>query len=400
MVAAAASPTIATPPGSGGALAGLIAGQPVPAALARLGAWAGAALDQPIRLGGTLLVTRHAHVAEALARDLEFRIAPVNAGRMDEVNGAFVLGMDRGVTLADERKALYAALHAIDMDTLRNAAAADAEQRILAAGTAIDAVEGYARPVASGTAQRLFGVGGSDATTFLDAARAIFAHVFLNVGGDQAVRARALEAATLMRGWLDAEVARRRSGGNAGTDMMGALLAGGADPGLVQRTLGGMLVGSIDTTASAVAKIVAVLGRDPALAKRVAADVDDPPRLAGWCREALRRWPHNPILVRQVACDTSLNGTAVRAGDRVVLWTQAAMLDASAFPDPGRLRPDRPAAAYLHFGGGLHPCAGRAVNAWQLPLLVGALVRRGIRKVGKPEWAGPFPAHLRVTFER
>jgi hypothetical protein len=40
------------------------------------------------------------------------------------------------------------------------------------------------------------------------------------------------------------------------------------------------------------------------------------------------------------------------------------------------------------------------VNEWQIPLLVGALVRRGIRSVGPVAWAGPFPDHLPITFER
>src|SRR5581483_11188426 len=138
------------------------------------------------------------------------------------------------------------------------------------------------------------------------------------------------------------------------------------------------------------------IGKDAALARAIAADAGDEARLAGWCREALRRWPHNPILLRQAAGDTMLGAVAIRAGDRVVAWTQAAMLDAEVFPDPEQLRPDRPAAAYLHFGGGLHPCAGRAVNAFQIPALVGALVRRGIKSVGSVAWAGPFPAHLPV----
>jgi cytochrome P450 len=168
----------------------------------------------------------------------------------------------------------------------------------------------------------------------------------------------------------------------------------------VRRTLGGMLVGSIDTTASSVAKIVSMIGRDADLAAAFAADADDDTRLAGWCSEALRRWPHNPILLRQAATDTELAGTEIRAGDRIVAWTQAAMLDASAFPDPAQLRPDRPASAYLHFGAGLHPCAGRAVNAFQIPMLVGALVRRGIKSVGRVQWAGPFPDQLSLRFAR
>ncbi len=76
------------------------------------------------------------------------------------------------------------------------------------------------------------------------------------------------------------------------------------------------------------------------------------------------------------------------------------MLDASVFPNPGRLRPDRPVETYLHFGGGLHPCAGRVVNAFQIPMLVGALARRGIASVGPVAWAGPFPDHLPVRLNR
>jgi len=114
----------------------------------------------------------------------------------------------------------------------------------------------------------------------------------------------------------------------------------------------------------------------------------------------LRRWPHNPILMRRAPAATRLGSAEVKAGDTVIAWTQAAMLDASSFPEPARLRPDRPAGAYLHFGGGLHPCAGRAVNDVQIPLLVGALVRRGIARTGAMKWAGPFPDHFRLTFRR
>ena len=76
------------------------------------------------------------------------------------------------------------------------------------------------------------------------------------------------------------------------------------------------------------------------------------------------------------------------------------MQDAGAFPDPGQLRPDRDGTAYLHFGGGLHPCAGRAINDVQIPMLVGKLLGRGIRSVGAVQWAGPFPDHLVVGLER
>ena len=182
--------------------------------------------------------------------------------------------------------------------------------------------------------------------------------------------------------------------------MMGALLSQDVlDERGAVRTLGGMLVGAIDTTASSVAKIVSVIARDRKLLRQVEADADQPERMRGWCWEALRRWPHNPVVLREALCTTKFGGLTVNKGNQLWLWTQAAMQDASVFPDPERLRPDRDAANYLHFGGALHVCAGRSINAFQIPMLVTALVRRGIASTGKVAWAGPFPDRLVVRFE-
>jgi cytochrome P450 len=395
------SGTLATPPGSTGFLASVLSGPTVPALLARLGARVAAWWGDPIRFGTTVFVARHANVMEVLQRDLDFLIAPVNEKRIVEVNGPFVLGMDRSAALVRERRALYQSLAKVDLDPIRRAVQDEADKRVASAGEEIDVVDSYARPIAAHTATALFGIRGSDERMFMDMARAVFGHVFLNLSGDETVRQRALKAAVLMQAWFNDEIGRRRSSSDLGNDMMGALMtARTLDDDGVRRTLGGMLVGSIDTTASSVAKIVTQIARDAGLAKRVAADVDDEARLAGWCREALRRWPHNPVVTRQAAVSTTLADVEIRQGDRIFAWTQAAMLDAEVFPDPQHLRPDRPAAAYLHFGGGLHPCAGRVVNAFQIPTLVGALVRRGIKSIGTMQWAGPFPAHLPLRFER
>jgi cytochrome P450 len=392
---------IITPEGTGNIFATLLAEQPLPAFLARIGAWFAVLWGGPIRLGSRVVVARHSQIVELLGRDLDFRIAPVNESRIDAVNGPFVLGMDRCATLARERGALYRALSQVSLAPIQAAIAQEAAAMVDAAGAEIDVVAGYARPIAAHTARSLFGIGGSNEREFMEVARAIFAHTFLNLANDATIEKRALIAAGYMRSWFLDEIARRRASGDFGTDMMGRLLSDGVlDDDGVRRTLGGMLVGSIDTTASCVAKIIWVVGREPMLALRMAADVNDTSRFAGWCREALRLWPHNPLVRRQAVAPTTLGDVDVRAGDQIFAWTQAAMHDASAFPAPSKLRPDRPVAAYLHFGGGLHPCAGRAVNAFQIPLLVGALFRRGIKSVGPVKWAGPFPDHLTLRFER
>ncbi len=355
-------------------------------------------LSRPLRIGKTVIAARHADVSEILRRDLDFRIAPINGDRIAAVNGDFILGMDRSDQLVAERRALYSALTAVDIPAIVEQSAADAGSLLAkAADGRIDAVGGYARIVAGRTAQRLFGVTGPDDAYFLAVARAIFAHTFLNLGGDKVVEARALKAAGLMGAWLETEILRRRRAGVTGDDLMGALMRQPAlDDDGVRRNLGGMLVGSIDTTASSVAKILAVMARDGRLAQAAQRDAADPALTLGWCREALRRWPHNPLVMRRAAVDTDLNGVQVPAGSQMVAWTQAAMQDAQAFPAPKQMRADRPGGPYLHFGGGLHPCAGRSVSDLQIPMLVSRLLIRGMRSIGQIEWAGPFPDRLPV----
>ncbi len=374
---------------------------------ARAFAWFSNWWEKPVRVGTKVFVGRHIDAVEVLSRDLDFLIGPVNATKIDEVNGPFILGLDRGATLVRERAALYRALAKVDLrGPLRSQLEADAKARVAAAGEEIDVVGGYARPIAAMTAQRLFGVSGMDQTLFMDVARALFGHIFLNLSNDEKIRARALRAAPYLKKWLLDEIERRRTSGERRPDMMDALIHDpqipASDEGndLVRRTLGGMLVGSIDTTATCVAKIVTIIGQDKTLATGIAADVDNFPKLHGWCWEALRRWPHNPLVLRSAAADTQLAGVDIRANDQIFVITQAAMLDTSVFPEPQVLNPARPTGPYLHFGGGLHPCAGRDVNAFQIPILVREIVRRGIKSVGTIDWAGPFPDRLPVTFNR
>jgi len=379
----------------------LVLGQTVSGMAASLGA---RLLSKPWRLGKTTIVARHADVREVLRRDLDFLIAPVNDKRIRQVNGGrFVLGMDRSADLTVEREALYSALADVDMHRIGEEAGIEADRLLGALSSKkFDAVGGYARLVAGRTAVRLFGVAGppGQEDLFLDVVRAVFAHTFLNLGGDRKIEARAIKAGALMRAWIGDEIDRRRPARDKGADFLGALLRQGSSEDLVRRTVGGMLVGSIDTTATAVAKILVVMARDRRMLEAASGDALNPSKMAGWCREALRRWPHNPLVLRETANEVTLSGVTIPAGSRVIAWTQAAMQDAQVFPDPGRMLPDRSANAYLHFGAGLHPCAGRAINDLQIPMLVSKVLQRGLRKVGSIRWAGPFPDRLDVHVVR
>jgi cytochrome P450 len=389
-------PDIATPPAEPRGITLLFSLRTLPLLAARAGALLARLWGRPFRLGGLVIAARHRDVCEILSRDLDFIVKPAYAPRFDEIGYHFILGMDRAEELVRERRALYAALSKVDFAPIQSATARDIENRLARADGDIDVVEDYARPVAAATARALFGIAAADQALFMDAARAIFGHCFLNQAGDKVVADRAKTAAGLLTDWFDAEIARRAASGDLGEDVMGHLLRDGASADLARRSLGGMLVGSIDTTATVVAKVMTVLMDDRALLEAARRDRADLARLHGWCQEALRRWTQTPILGRVSASDTTLAGVNVPAGARVILWTQAAMFDDSAFPDPGAPRRDRPPDAYLHLGGGLHPCAGRGVHAWQLPMLVGGLLERPPARLEPMRWAGPFPAQLRL----
>jgi cytochrome P450/glutathione S-transferase len=372
----------------------------------RLAAKAAAAYGKILKFRNYRIAVRWDQVEDVLRRDLDFRIAAVNGPRIEEVNGPFILGLDRGAVLTHERPQLYTAVSAIDLGDIRTLVEVEAK-RLLDEAVArgrLDLVNGYARLVAARTARRIFGIAGPTEMDLMRVIRAIFQHTFLNLGGDEQVARRAVAAFQELRQWFQSELARRAQQGIEIDDVIGRLLAlrrTHADPlddDGVRRNVAGLLVGSIDTTATSVSQIVASACADPEILARVERDVDDPARMLGWCNELLRRWPHNPFLLRQVETDVTLDGVAIPAGATVIAYTHAAMFDPSRFPDPRRLDPTRALKLYRHFGGGLHPCSGRAVNDVQIPELVRQVIKRGIASADRPRFDGPFIDEVVVTF--
>ena len=373
----------------------------------RIAAKVAAAYGHVIRINGFALAIRWNDVEDILRRDLDFQIAPINGPRIDEVNGPFVLGLDRGVQMATERPQLYAAVSAIDLIGVRVLVAREAERLLddaMAAHGRVDIVNGYARLVAARAARQIFGIAAPTEMDLMRVIRAIFQHTFLNLTGDEAVRQRALAAADELRQWFMDEITRRRSQAIQIDDVIGRLLAlratnpAALDDDGVRRNVAGLLVGAIDTTATAVAKIIKMACSDDALLARVERALDDPQRMIGWCNELLRLWTHNPVLLRRAAADVSVGGKKMPVGTTVVAYTQAAMFDRDRFPNPNQLDPTRSAALYRHFGGGLHPCSGRAVNDVQIPELVRQVLKRGILRVERPRYDGPFIDELIVSF--
>jgi cytochrome P450 len=361
-------------------------------------------------LGRLAVFSRWADVQEILSRDLDFLIEPINKTRIDELNGPFVLGMDRGKDLPRERRQMYTALASVNFSAIQEQVHAEAQRLLSAAAKAggrIDVVNGYARLVAARTAVLLFGVRGPSEAALTASARASFEHLFLNLSDDEKIRTHALAAAEPLKQWLSDEIEQVSSKKKPGVGLIGALLArrDASDPDAlddegVRRTVSGLLIGSIDTTATTVGHIMKVLLEDQELLARVREDLDDPVRLRGWCWEALRFWPHNPILLRKARAGTQIGGKTLKRDATVYAVSLSAMQDPSAFPDPGKLDPGRSMDRYLHFGGGLHPCAGRAVNAIQIPELIRQLIVFGAAEPSTPQFEGPFLDQLVVRLTK
>lgn len=357
-------------------------------------------------VGRFAVVSRWNDVQDALKRDTEFLIAPVNGPPIEEINGPFVLGMDRSEVLEREQGWMYGALSTVDLEGIRARVETEAKFLLSAAQNTrernIDVVNGYARLVAARTAISVFGVPGASEADYMRVTRWIFQHAFLNVFKNEQIRSRALSAAADLRSWTLTEIARRKAGANGKSDLMSALLIQqGKSPEFldddgIRRTLMGMLVGAVDTTATVVAHCVSVILADDRLRKSALADVNDPERFLGWCWDTLRFYPHNPVLIRHALAGTEIRGKKLKRDSTAILNTLGAMHDGEAFPAPEQANPERPLKLYLHFSGGLHPCAGRAINAVQVPELVRQLLLHGASDMGTARFDGPFIDKLLV----
>ena len=90
---------------------------------------------------------------------------------------------------------------------------------------------------------------------------------------------------------------------------------------------------------------------------------------------------------RTAACDTKLGGTAIKAGDKLVLWFASANRDGAVFDDPDRLVPDRSPNPHVGFGVGAHFCLGAHLARYESRLFFEALSERieTIELAGEPE---------------
>ncbi|HMC29191.1 MAG TPA: cytochrome P450, partial [Candidatus Angelobacter sp.] len=373
-----------------------------------------------LKLGKAAIISRYNDVIEVLKRDSDFTIRQINAPKIDKIDGPFILGMDAGPQYNQEQAALMQVVRRDDLEGIRAFVANEAAQLIDAARPQgrIDVVNGLARVVPVRLMASYFGILGPNDPTMMRWMRDIFHYIFANLTSAESVLQDALNSSAELRRHMDAQIALRKSrrGQNHKDDVLGRLLAlqDAAHPWLddnaVRRNLGGVIVGSVDTTSKFVALAMNELLRRPqSLAEaQTAARRGDIETVRRYAWEAVRFNPHHPLQVRYCGGDTQIaNGQKrakkIPAGTNTFVGTLSAMFDPEVFTHPGKFDAQRQ-VEYLHFGYGMHACFGRALNAVQIPELIAALLRLpGLRRAsgaaGHILYDGPFPNRLVLAFD-
>lgn len=130
---------------------------------------------------------------------------------------------------------------------------------------------------------------------------------------------------------------------------------------------------SLDTTILATAHLLYLLGSHPDRWQQLR---EDPDLIPAAVVEAVRLASPIRGFTRIVATDTEIEGTRLRAGDRVALLFAAANMDERQFPNPDVFDLQRPKGAHLGWGNGPHTCVGIHLAKLEMRTLLRAMVPR------------------------
>ena len=104
--------------------------------------------------------------------------------------------------------------------------------------------------------------------------------------------------------------------------------------------------------------------------------VADPSLLPGAIEEMLRWTSPVKNMCRTLTADTEFHGTALKAGEKIMLMFESANFDESVFEDPDEFRIDRNPNSHLAFGFGTHFCLGNQLARLELRIMLEHVLRR------------------------
>ncbi|MGV9801776.1 cytochrome P450 [Mycobacterium sp. NPDC003449] len=104
--------------------------------------------------------------------------------------------------------------------------------------------------------------------------------------------------------------------------------------------------------------------------------VANPDALPGAIEEMLRWTSPVKNMCRTLTADTEFHGTALQAGEKIMLMFESANFDEAVFGDPDVFRIDRNPNSHMAFGFGSHFCLGNQLARLELRLMLERLLVR------------------------
>jgi len=373
-----------------------------------------------------MTVNKNDLLVELLTRDEDFTVEEINAKKMSNQKGAFFLGMDRMNPQFDrERNFVRKATKKDDLDIIRNfvrTAADEITQQAQPFGR-LDVADDLCFPVLVRLIDFYFGVPAPSETTMRIWLRALFYDLFLNFSNNETKHQKAVEAALARKDWILKLMEERKQdlkdGKTLDDNILNRLMlmqqeAGNEwfDDDALQRNIGGLLTGILETTNKATILVLDELFNRPDVLKGAieTAQAKDMKKMYGYVSEALRFNPAQPGVIRYSEKKQTIKGKGnkvynIPAKTKVFALTAAAMFDPAAFPDPKTFNPERD-SVYMNYGFGLHECYGKYINAVTISEFVAAVLRlknvrreKGRTGQGTGLNAGPFPNNFVVAFD-
>ncbi|MEO8415656.1 MAG: cytochrome P450, partial [Ginsengibacter sp.] len=373
-----------------------------------------------------MTVNKNDLLVELLTRDEDFTVEEINAKKMSNQKGAFFLGMDRMNPQFDrERNFVRKATKKDDLDLVRNfvkTAAIDITQEAQLFGR-IDVANDLCFPVLVRLIDFYFGVPAPSEAKMRAWLRALFYDLFLNFTNNEAKHQKAVEASLARKEWILELIEDRKQalkdGQTLDDNILNRLILMQQEPGnqwfdddAIQRNVGGLLTGILETTNKATILVLDELFNRPGVLKGAieTAQNGDMKKMYGYVSEALRFNPAQPGVIRYSETKQTIKGKGnkvytIPAKTKVFALTAAAMFDPAAFPDPKTFNPERD-AVYMNYGFGLHECYGKYINAVTISEFTAAVLRlknvrreKGRAGQGTGLNAGPFPNNFVAAFD-
>jgi len=371
-------------------------------------------------------VNRNDLLVELLERDKDFTVEEINSKKMADQKGAFFLGWDKMNPQFDrERNFVRKAVKEGDLKLIQTFVRTTAEKIIKnAAGYGkLDVVESLNKVVFVRLIRYYFGASAPTERIMKLWLRALFYDLFLNFTNNKVKFNLALKAGIERRDYLLQLIKDRKqdlkNGKPLADNMLNRFILMQQEPGnewfddeKIQRNIGGIITGILETSSKAVVLVLDELFNRPEILKGAieTAKSGDMKKMYGYVCEGLRFNPAQPGVIRfnetqQILTGKGQKNYTIKAKTKTFALTSAAMFDPAAFPDPKVFNPERD-AVYMNYGYALHECYGKYINTVTLSELVAAVLR--LKNVRREEGStgrgtglaeGPFPHNFVVRFD-